>query len=238
MANRYGPRIVTDGLSLCLDAGNSKSYPGTGSVWTDLAQNIKFSSYGTQTPHATIQNVGCFEFNDSGYWQSDSGHELVDMGGDCTLLMWLYFEEISERDTIFEKAGTSYQSYQQEIAVTWETTESFSYFSRRVSNYDVGSIISNNLSKNQWHLISLKMSTGKTATARTGFYSTNGAPWVSNYTSRSTEALTPAGPIRIGTGYAGPVESGKIAMVICYNKMLSDEEIKQNYDALKGRFGL
>jgi hypothetical protein len=29
--------IVTSGLVLCLDAGNRKSYPGTGTTWTDLS---------------------------------------------------------------------------------------------------------------------------------------------------------------------------------------------------------
>jgi hypothetical protein len=32
-----GPKIVTDGLVLCLDAANSKSYPGTGTAWNDLS---------------------------------------------------------------------------------------------------------------------------------------------------------------------------------------------------------
>ena len=39
MPNNYGPRIVTDGLVLCLDAGNSKSYPGSGTAWNDLSRN-------------------------------------------------------------------------------------------------------------------------------------------------------------------------------------------------------
>jgi hypothetical protein len=30
-----GPEIVTDGLVLCLDAANRKSYPGSGTTWTD-----------------------------------------------------------------------------------------------------------------------------------------------------------------------------------------------------------
>lgn len=36
MAYNNGPKIVTDGLRFCLDAGNSKSYPGTGSTWLDI----------------------------------------------------------------------------------------------------------------------------------------------------------------------------------------------------------
>jgi hypothetical protein len=39
MAISYNPRIVTDGLVLALDAGNPKSYPGSGTAWTDLSGN-------------------------------------------------------------------------------------------------------------------------------------------------------------------------------------------------------
>ena len=32
-----GPKIVSSGLVLCLDAANKRSYPGTGTTWTDLS---------------------------------------------------------------------------------------------------------------------------------------------------------------------------------------------------------
>jgi hypothetical protein len=34
------PSIVMNGLVLCLDAANSKSYPGSGTTWTDLSGNV------------------------------------------------------------------------------------------------------------------------------------------------------------------------------------------------------
>lgn len=36
---KFGKSIVTDGLVLHLDAANTKSYPGTGTTWTDLSGN-------------------------------------------------------------------------------------------------------------------------------------------------------------------------------------------------------
>ena len=39
MSISYNPRVITDGLVLCLDAGNTKSYPGSGSTWYDLSGN-------------------------------------------------------------------------------------------------------------------------------------------------------------------------------------------------------
>ena len=38
MAFNYSPKIVTDGLVLCLDAGNPNSYPGSGNTWKDLSR--------------------------------------------------------------------------------------------------------------------------------------------------------------------------------------------------------
>jgi hypothetical protein len=37
MGISYNPRTITDGLVLCLDAANRKSYPGSGTTWTDLS---------------------------------------------------------------------------------------------------------------------------------------------------------------------------------------------------------
>ena len=39
MSFNYSPKIVTDGLVLYLDAANTRSYPGTGTTWTDLSRS-------------------------------------------------------------------------------------------------------------------------------------------------------------------------------------------------------
>ena len=39
MGTIWGPNFVTDGLVLCLDAANTRSYSGSGTVWTDLMGN-------------------------------------------------------------------------------------------------------------------------------------------------------------------------------------------------------
>lgn len=236
MSGIINGNIVRNGLVLCLDAANPKSYSGSGTVWRDLAQNLTFNSQGTQTPFTTLNGVPCFDFNGSGYWECGTNFSLVDLGGDCTILMWFYCQTMAVRRTIFEKAGTSFASYQQEIAVTWETTNEFSYYSRQSPDYDFASTATNTL--NAWNMVGIKMSTGKTTTARTGFYSKNGSAWAANYTSRSNTALVAAGAIRIGSGYAGTVTDGYISTVHCYNRMLTDAEVLQNFIAARGRFGL
>jgi len=237
MSLGHGANIVKDSLSMCLDAGNTKSYPGSGATWTDLANRISFSSLGaTQTPHSVVGGAPAFTFNNSGYWESTANHALVDLGGDCTVILWLYGADVTTRKTLFEKAGTTYASYQQELAMTLETNEAFSYYSRFSADYDFGS--TSTIDIGAWSMTAIKMSSGKSATARTGFYSKNGAAWISGYTSRSSVALVAAGAIRVGNGYAGVVENCSVGAVLCYNKMLSDAEIKQNFEAYRGRYGI
>ena len=53
MATFSGPSNPADNLVFELDAGNIKSYPGSGSQWFDLANRITMNSQGTQTPFTT-----------------------------------------------------------------------------------------------------------------------------------------------------------------------------------------
>jgi len=39
MAASLGPKITTNGLVLAIDAADKNSYPGSGTVWTDLSGN-------------------------------------------------------------------------------------------------------------------------------------------------------------------------------------------------------
>ena len=53
MGLTHSPKIVTDGLVLCYDAANTRSYPGTGTTWTDLAG----SNDGTLTNGPTFDTT-------------------------------------------------------------------------------------------------------------------------------------------------------------------------------------
>ena len=229
--------IVTDQLSLCLMPENVISFPNSGSSWYDVSgSGLVFSSNGTQTPYSSIGSGVGFSFNDSGFWTCTTNASLVDLGGNCTVILWVYGSQGGSRRTIFEKAGTVAASYQQELAITWEVGSGFSYYSRQTPDYDYAGMEAT--TANAWNMMALKMSTGLTTAARTGFRSKNGSAWIADYASRSNVALTPAGQIRIGTGYAGNCYSGGVGGVLCYNKMLSDAEIAQVYSAMKGNYGL
>ena len=58
MSFSYSPRIVTDDLTLCVDANAVSSYPGSGSTWYDI------SAYGNDATNngATFNSAGYFDF--------------------------------------------------------------------------------------------------------------------------------------------------------------------------------
>ena len=73
MAVEYNPKVVTDGLVLALDAGNTKSYPGSGSTWTDTIG----SNNGTLTNGPT-------------FGSSDNGGSILILMG--LMIMYNYSE--------------------------------------------------------------------------------------------------------------------------------------------------
>lgn len=234
------PKIVMDGLSCYLDASNPDSFQ-PGSQWYDISGNgLVFQPANGGLNQQDFGSGTGVAFNGSGYYYSTDKDQVVDMGGDCTLIMWIYGNDVPGRRTIFQKNGTVAQSYQQEIACTWEVgtgTTAISWYSRQTPNYDATSY--GGVTSNAWTMWSLKMSTGLTSAARLAYSCVNGAAYTQNVGySRSNVALVPASTVIIGSGYAGTVAVGGLGAVLTYNKMLSDTEIKQVYDAMKSNYGL
>jgi hypothetical protein len=63
MAFGNGPRLVTTGLDLLVDAADQQSYPGTGTVWTDLRSGTTGSLTGSVS--YTSEFYGGLTFSDS-----------------------------------------------------------------------------------------------------------------------------------------------------------------------------
>ena len=90
MAFNYSPKIITDGLVLCLDAANTKSYPGSGTVWSDLSRG---GNNGTLTNGPTFNsaNGGSIVFdgvNDTAILPNRS--DLSAGTGNFTYSSWIY----------------------------------------------------------------------------------------------------------------------------------------------------
>ncbi len=231
MSIAYNIGIVQEGLTFNVDAGNPKSYSGTGSTWYDLSENqINLSLSGTLN-YTTLGGVNCFGFNSSMYWTSTiADAQKTDYRYGSTIELWLYNQTKSNRRTVFEKNGNSYASYEQEIAMTWETGNDISCY-RAYNDYDYGS--SGSLNNNAWNHVILVLRPHLSP----GQWYLNGVA-SGSYTQRANRLPPKANAIMIGNGYAGVCDNGGVAVVRTYRRMFDLEDVQQNYYAQKGRFGL
>jgi len=94
--------IVTDGLTLQLDAGNSTSYNGSGTTWYDLAgtqQNITL----VNSPTYTSGNPSYFTFNGSNQRGSGSGAVLTTTT--YTKSVWFYLNSYADNNLVSSDTG-------------------------------------------------------------------------------------------------------------------------------------
>ena len=89
MGLSHSPRIVTDGLVLCLDAANKRSYPGAGTTWTDLTANKN---------NGTLRNMtNNFSTDGAGSLTLDGSDDFIDLGSQvsnlstCTVSFWINY---------------------------------------------------------------------------------------------------------------------------------------------------
>jgi hypothetical protein len=247
MATISGPSNPAEGLVFEVDAGNIKSYPGSGSQWKDLANRIILNNSGTQMPFTTKAGVPCFQMNGSGRWESsDEDGKKFWTGNGATLELICYRSGNSntERDTIFEKKPISGgQSYTNEFACTWEAGENLSHYRGGATggSYDYSNT-STSWPDNLWTQWTSTLPGPNPSAGQNRFNGNN----VGSYTVRAnggSNSYRQAGAVRIGTGYAGTMEGNSttgpfITIARIYNRVLTVDEIKNNWDMFRIRYGL
>jgi hypothetical protein len=234
MATFYSPKIVTDGLVLCLDAGNNKSYPSSGTAWNDLSGN---NNNGTLTNGPTFNsaNGGSIVFDGT----DDEVTTTTQFTNPqiFTIAAWFKTSVASGKKIIgFEsnQTGTGTSNYDRQI---WIGTDGKLYFGL----YDGGLIIavsSSTYNDNNWHYVVATYG-GEGTTMRLYVDGSSVA------TASATSAFTYNGWWRIGgykiTGWTNGSDgyfTGSIGVSHVYNRGITAVEILQNYNANKGRFGL
>ena len=232
MGLSHSPRIVTDGLVLALDAGNTKSYPGSGTTWTDLIG----SNNGTLTNGPTFSslNGGYIVFDGSNDYVSISDSEDLEFGsGDFTIEAYIYPTGIPQGfyGCIFAK-GLPLQCY-------FMNTNSLSLFVDNANNGSPYSIIDNNnitgnntVNQDEWTHIAICRSgdTWKVFTGGVQRYSATHSGTIFNNTDVfSIGDYTPS----LGTyPFQGYISNLKVYK----GKALTATEVEQNYNALKERY--
>lgn len=86
-----GPKITKDGLVLCLDAANTKSYPGSGNTWYDLSGNGYHMTWnGNQS---FVSNYGGY-FNLASYSVATVNLNVSSFPG-LTFCTWMFIGGVS-----------------------------------------------------------------------------------------------------------------------------------------------
>jgi hypothetical protein len=236
MSVHGGSNIITDGLIFAIDAGNSKCFTsGNTSCVNMVTQGAVTGASGTpgtgtHTPDTTAfpayssEAGGVFDFNFAGGRGMNVEEDLGSHSA-ITLEMWFYKTSATVQYFIDARndGGTWFLSNY--------TSDNINFEDQLTYNFDATYNASSTNFLNQWiHMIVTSESTG-------GKIYLNGAevtPLVSNSVNENLGVN-----FRIGTRYTDSSRwTGKMGPILIYNKVLTAAEVKQNFEAQKGRFNL
>lgn len=220
-------RIVTDGLILYLDAANRDSYPGSGTLWSDLSGNRNTCTLSGGYSFSSSGN-GSVLFNGINGYGSVPSSPSISLTT-ATASVWFKYttaagngaEVMGKHDTSSSTNGFSIYLYNGTMQASVKNA-STSY------SPPVNVAVSTNV----WHNAVLTFSSNSTA----NFYF-NG----SLISSAATGTLTTsAQPLRFADSVDTywTIMGGSIGAASMYNRALSASEVLQNFSAIRGRFGV
>jgi hypothetical protein len=218
MATYGGPQIIRDGLVLYLDAANRKSYPTTGTVWSDLSGN---SNTGTLTNGPTFNsaNGGSIVFDGTNDYVQFSTVSVR------TICLWGRMDS-----TIVDLAG---------LVCTSATGDGSLRALKVGSNVTFRTSGQTDTNDFQFGFESSFMINGVSNLANNGsggFVIPNGRTLYENY---YVGAVGNARNVStISHTFMSRVYKGNIFLVCLYNRVLTNVELLQNYNAMRTRFGL
>lgn len=226
MSMHCSPKIITDNLLVYLDAANQKSYPNYGlNKWGDLSRNGNhFFMQGN-----LINDTKSFLFpgNTANYFYSE---QITNPITELTVEIWTYSNTNTTSDALYSFVSND------SITIYHGITDQ-----SNLTMYGPNSSIASNKSilNDQWnHVVrTSRRSTGVEKLYLNGTIEYQGILDPNINFNQMGFVLLGQRPINgvldVNYSYAG-----KIAIFKIYSKVLTDNEIKQNFNALKGRFFL
>ena len=220
-----GPNIVVDGLVLYLDAANRYSYVSGSTAWRDLSRS---GNNGTLINGPTF-NTGSggsivFDGIDDYVSSNTTAASLTGINGIFTLGCWFKTSQIA-----------------QQMLVGCPDTprfyiETFNRSGNLVAHWGIGNTNNSSLSSaiiniNTFYFYLINYDGNVVNSYLNGILTDTDIIGTQSYNSNT---------LRIGKYLDGfPLQlNGNISQVSIYNKILSAQEVLQNYNATKTRFGL
>ena len=216
--------IVTDGLVFYVDAGNEDSYAGSGGTWSDLVGGNDGTFSATSTTDSANGGSIVFDGVDD-YYRYDVDWTSYN---DITAIAWIkkssyssgwetYFSYASEEGGLTKGWGIRRSGYTTRYQL-WGGTDNTGiqlYVNDVLNNYGTGTTRTTDYNVNilnEWQQISIT------------------AQGVTNFQYN-----------RLGLGarndtFSGSYSNSQISNFKVYNRVLTAQEITQNYNALKNRF--
>lgn len=211
-----------DGLVLCLDAGNGRSYGGSGTTWYDLSGNGNNGSIDNSIGFSNI-NGGGLDF--------DGTDEIISLPKIITTTDFTVCQFVKPYSDTGE--GWMFEQYNygsgRLIFNTINSTRQIRFFIG--GNYIISNFqYSSSPNQDYFFCISRNSSTGNIYV--NGELDKTGT--LNNTAIDNTIAAI--GGSTVFTG--GKQFIGRIYTTYIYNRALTPDEIKQNFNATRGRFGL
>ena len=210
-----GNNIQTKGLSFYVDAAYKKSYPGSGTTWSDLVG----TNNGTLTNSPT--------FDSSGYFTFDGTNDYVALSNSINLTNHTVSIWCNVTATTTHKYIIDFRDGSQDGVIIWSSTsETINY---RIN--DATTLTTDGNYSSSW------ININGTYDGATQKLYINGT-LLKNQDISKTVNVTQAAAI--GTFAASPnyYFKGSIANMYVYSRALTAGQILQNYNAVKDRFGL
>jgi hypothetical protein len=236
------PPIITNGLVLYLDAGNRQSYVSGSTTWPDLSGNNSNANYTgslANTPIFDLTNQGSIIFNGTNQYVQ-YGNILNPGTSDFSLGVWVKTTTTTLGGIVGKHRA---QGIVGRFGIYYTTTfpGKASCLADFTGITPITVVSLSNVNDGKWHYITQ-------VAVRSGLMTIyfDGKPEASADISTGSAAnmnlsdqyrlgvYMASGGIFTGASYF----TGNIANVHQYNRVLSDQEVARNYNALKTRFGL
>jgi hypothetical protein len=220
MAITYYPSINLSGLILLSDSANKNSYSGTGSTWYDLSGRGNDGALINGPTFNANTNKGAFTF--------DGTNDYVNFGNSSVL------QQSSGTLSAWAKASSPGAGYRGIIAK--QGAYGLFYTNSVLVAYDWAADAPRstgiNIADNTWKNVVLTYQSG--VSNGTKIYINGVSVLTTTITIQSQVANLFGGAEANASQYA----SCQISSLNMYNRVLTEAEVANNYNATKGRYGL